>query len=192
MKVRESGMPAEDCWRTFFHPSEVLRQLGLLESDRVVVDLGCGYGTFTIPAARIVSGVVHAYDLEREMIAETKRKAETAGLANIQYHLRDFVSKGTGLPDASADYVMLFNILHAERPLDLLREAHRILVPAGTLGIMHWNWDPQTPRGPPMEIRPKPEQCRAWAEEAGFIVAKPRIDLPPYHYGIVAVKGEHE
>lgn len=86
------------------------------------------------------------------------------------------------------DYAMLFNILHAEQPEKLLSEAHRILRPGGILGIMHWNYDPRTPRGPAMDIRPKPEECRAWAKAAGFVIGKRFVDLPPYHYGIVTRK----
>jgi hypothetical protein len=80
---------------------------------------------------------------------------------------------------------MLFNILHAEEPQMLLREAWRILRVGGLLGIMHWNFDPATPRGPNMAIRPTPEQCAAWASEAGFQQVAEQIDLPPYHYGFV-------
>jgi hypothetical protein len=54
----------------------------------------------------------------------------------------------------------------------------------GTLGIMHWNYDPSTPRGPSMDIRPRPEQCRKWAEQIGFQAAR-LVDLPPHHYGWV-------
>jgi ubiquinone/menaquinone biosynthesis C-methylase UbiE len=103
--------------------------------------------------------------------------------------LRDFISDGTGLPDASVDYVMLFNLLHAERPEPLLCEAYRILAPGGMLGIMHWNADPQTPRGPPMGIRPKPEDCYSWAVAAGYSIIEEHVDIPPYHYGIIAQKG---
>jgi predicted methyltransferase len=123
------------------------------------------------------------------MIAATRRKAEAAGLANIRLYLRDVIADGTGLPDSSMDYVLLFNILHAAQPGTLLTEAFRILRPGGLAGIMHWNYDPTTPRGPSMDIRPRPEQCRAWAEQAGFRLGRPeRIDLPPYHYGIVMVR----
>jgi ubiquinone/menaquinone biosynthesis C-methylase UbiE len=142
------------------------------------VDFGCGYGTFTIPAARVVRGVVYALDIEPEMIAATAAKSKAAGLTNAQVRQRDFVAEGTGLPDASVDYAMLFNILHAEDPLALLREAVRVLSKDGQLGIMHWNYDLTTPRGPSMAIRPRPEQCRAWAEKAGFRLAGPEwIDL---------------
>jgi len=70
----------------------------------------------------------------------------------------DFIADGSGCADASVDYVMLFNILHDERPKRILREAYRILTPGGRVGIIHWKYDSSTPRGPPMEIRPKPEK----------------------------------
>ena len=71
----------------------------------------------------------------------------------------------------------------------LLHEAWRVLANGGLLGIMHWNHDPATPRGPSMAVRPRPEQCLAWAEEAGFRPhGTARIDLPPYHYGLALAK----
>jgi ubiquinone/menaquinone biosynthesis C-methylase UbiE len=190
MKTRESGMPPEEMWQDFFSPAETLLALGLRSDMADVVDFGCGYGTFTIPAAQITGGTIHAFDIETDMIAETRRKAEQYNLRNVRLYLRDFITDGTGLPAASVDYVMLYNILHAENPEQLLSEAFRILREGGTLGIMHWNYDPKTPRGPPMAIRPKPEQCGNWAEAAGFVIEPRRIELPPYHYGIIAKKGK--
>ena len=185
MKTRESGMPEEEMWREFFDPEATLRSLKLTPSCRDVVEFGCGYGTFTIPAARIVRGVVHSLDVEPDMVSVTQAKADVEGLRNVRTYLRDFVSEGTGLPSASMDYVMLFNILHAERPDVLLAEAFRILSQGGLLGIIHWNYDPTTPRGPSMDIRPRPEQCRDWAIKEGFrLLAKGIVSLPPYHYGM--------
>jgi SAM-dependent methyltransferase len=83
---------------------------------------------------------------------------------------------------------MLFNILHTENPLGLLREARRILRPGGKAAIIHWNPDQATPRGPDMRIRPRPEQCQAWALEAGFDLALPCVSLPPYHFGLAGRK----
>ncbi len=80
---------------------------------------------------------------------------------------------------------MLFNILHGEDPVGLLAEAKRNLCPSGLLGVIHWNYDETTPRGPPLDIRPRPEQCLGWAKEAGFTADSDIIDLPPYHYGMV-------
>ena len=83
---------------------------------------------------------------------------------------------------------MLFNILHAEDPVGLLRETWRILQSGGKVGVIHWNYDPTTPRGPSMEIRPRPEQTQKWLEQAGFSLVEHQIDLPPYHYGVVGLK----
>lgn len=189
MKTRESGMPDESMWSGFFSPAQTLTKLGLTGSCGDVVDFGCGYGTFTIPAAHLVRGTVHALDIEADMVEATRRKAEEAGLRNVRVLRRDFAAAGTGLPDASVDYAMLFNILHCEQPEVFLREAWRILLPGGRLGIMHWNYDPNTPRGPSMEIRPRPEQCRDWAIAVGFVLAAAdKIDMPPYHFGWVMSK----
>jgi SAM-dependent methyltransferase len=148
-------------WEGFFDPAEVLSRLGLTADSSSVVDLGCGYGTFTIPATRITAGIVHGFDIEPEMIAATSAKAASAGFTNVRLQLRDFVANGTGLPDDSIGYVMLFNILHAEEPVRLLREAHRILAPGGTAAVVHWVGDRPTPRGPALDIGPSPEDCRA-------------------------------
>lgn len=191
MKTRESEMPKDSVWSGFFRPEEVLQKLGLQPDSGDVVDFGGGYGTFSIPAAKIIQGTVHALDIEPEMVAATKAKA--GHLRNVRVYHRDFVVAGSGLPDSSVGYAMLFNILHCEQPLVLLKEAWRVLVPGGTLAVMHWNHDPATPRGPSMGIRPRPEQCRAWAIEAGFMPSGAQwVELPPYHYGMTFTKATHD
>lgn len=187
MKIRDSGMPEQDMWEGFFSPTKVLETLGFNQGVQDAVEFGCGYGTFTIPAARMINGIIYALDIEPDMISVTENEAKKYGLSNVRAILRDFIADGTGLPDESVDYVMLFNILHLEEPVVLLKESYRILRADGKLGIIHWNHDPSTPRGPSMDIRPKPEDCIKWAEEADLRLAK-RYDLKPYHYGIVARK----
>jgi len=187
MKIRQSGMPERQMWDSFFDPEKILSILGLNNQTDNVAEFGCGYGTFTIPAARIIRGKVYAFDIEPEMISATNNEAVKHGLKNIVITLRDFMTEGTGLKNVSVDYAMLFNILHLENPVGLLREANRILVKGGKVGIIHWNYDPSTPRGPSMDIRPKPENCNEWAKKAGFSDPK-QFDLKPYHYGIVMSK----
>ena len=185
MKVRDSDMPDEATWAGFFNPDTILRRLGLGPGVSDVVEFGCGYGTFTIPAARIVDATVYALDIEPAMIAHTRRRAADAGVGNIELRLRDFLVTGSGLDDESIGYAMVFNILHVQRPADLLNEAYRVLCPGGLLGLVHWNYDPGTPRGPDMSFRPRAEECLAAAEQSGFTKVGGLVDLPPYHWGAV-------
>lgn len=186
MKGRESGMPAEESWDTFFDASCIVRKLGCAESRLGLVEFGCGYGQFTLPAARITQGRVFALDIDPKMVARTERKVRDAGLANVSVELRDFIEDGSGRPDSSADYAMLFNILHIEDPVGLLAEARRILAPGGKVGIIHWRTDIATPRGPSLAIRPGPEQCRGWGEAAGLAFVRCEgLSCCSYHYGMV-------
>lgn len=188
MKVRDSGMPEEPVWEEFFEPEEILRKLGLGRETKCAVEFGCGYGTFTVAAARIISGTVHGFDIDPTMIESTRQKAEQQGLTNISLYLRDFIAEGTGLEDNDTEYVMMFNILHGENPRLLLDEAFRVLCPDGTLAVIHWNYDPQTPRGPAIEIRPKPDQLRTQMIDSGFRQVSSILPLPPHHYGIIGKK----
>jgi hypothetical protein len=80
---------------------------------------------------------------------------------------------------------MVYNLLHINEPVALLREASRVLQSGGKLGIIHWNVDPATPRGPSMDIRPTPEQCRRWAEEAGFRFVREEPGIARWHWGLL-------
>ena len=188
MKVRDSGMPEESYWESFFDTQFILSQLQFDDTINDAVEFGSGYGTFTIPAAKIIKGKIHAFDIDEEMIARLSQRVNEEKLSNIIIHQNDFVKEGTKLKDESVDYSMLFNILHAEDPVSLLKEAYRILKHNGKVGVIHWIHSSSTPRGPSLDIRPKPEQCISWLNEAGFALGSGVISLPPYHYGIIGIK----
>ena len=189
MKGRESGMPDEVYWASFFDPELILaRILGPRVGTYNLLEFGCGYGTFTLPAARYTRGRVTALDIEPSMISLVEQRAKDAGLANVPAEVRDFVAHGTGVADSSQGHAMVFNLLHIEDPLALLREAHRTLQPGGILSVIHWRSDIETPRGPPLAIRPNPAQCALWLAETGFDSVL-QVDLTPaapYHFGILA------
>lgn len=192
VKGRESGMPDDSYWETFFNPRCILERLDCVGPCGDVVEFGCGYGTFTIPAARLVAGRVVALDIEADMVAGTLRRATEGGLQNVAAEVRDFVASGCGMAEASVGYAMLFNILHIEEPVGLLREAHRVLVPGGLAGVIHWRTDRPTPRGPSMPIRPSLEQCRSWGEEAGLeFVRSESLCCCSWHWGMVMRKPVH-
>ena len=189
MQGRESAMPPAELWDSFFDAAAIVDTLSGGRVDGDAVEFGCGYGTFTLPAARRTTGTVYALDIDRLMVEATATRLKRAGVTNVIVEERDFVENGSGRDEASAGFAMLFNILHIEDPIGLLKEAHRVLRPAGQLGITHWNHDAGTPRGPSLEIRPRPEQCRAWAEAAGLRwVWQGNLPGSLWHWGMVLEK----
>jgi SAM-dependent methyltransferase len=185
MKVRESGMPEEAYWETLFDAGLILERMGIDARLRDVVELGCGYGTFTVPVAGRISGLLTTCDVEEAMLERSKERATEAGVSNVVYTLRDVFTTGFGVERGSQDAVLLFNILHTEEPARLLSEAARAVRPGGTVLVIHWRYDSATPRGPSMEIRPRPEQIVAWAEQTNQLRAENGVvALPPWHYGL--------
>jgi SAM-dependent methyltransferase len=191
MKGRDSGMPAEDYWNSFFNADCVIEKLfGPNGCQGNVVEFGSGYGTFTLPAAKRATGVVSAFDIEPDLVAALRQKAHVLAQSNIDVIVRDFVADGTGLAPASQAHAMIYNLLHLETPLALLAEAHRVLTRGGTLSIIHWRRDIPTPRGPSLDIRPSPQECKTWITAAGFDFVED-VDLSrccPYHFGMTATR----
>jgi SAM-dependent methyltransferase len=189
MKARESGMPEEAYWESFFDADATLDILfktsGLAGN---LVEFGCGYGTFTLAATRRTHGVVTALDIEPLMVDRVRQKAEALALSNVKVEMRDFVAHGSGLDSGTQDHALIFNLLHLEQPVMLLQEAHRVLRNERMLFVIHWRSDIPTPRGPSLAIRPRPEQCQAWLEEAGFrnIESVNLQPCCPYHFGLIA------
>jgi SAM-dependent methyltransferase len=177
MRIRDSGMPAESFWESLFDVPLVMSRLGI---DRFhdVAELGCGYGTFSIPVARAIRGTLSTFDIEPAMVARTIERG--AGL-RIVAKVRDVMHEGFGV---KADAVLLFNILHCEEPVRLLEHARAALNAGGEVLVIHWRHDLATPRGPSLDIRPRPEQIVAWASAAGLTTMGATIDLPPWHFGL--------
>ena len=188
-KIRESGMPPEEDWSSFFNVEEILTRMQIDSRLVDAADFGCGYGTFTIPAAQRIAGTMHAVDIDPKMTQTVDGRARRLRLSNVRPIVRDLLREGSGLEGESVDYVMLFNILHSEQPLILLREAFRVLRHEGLIGIIHWIRDTRTPRGPPLYMRPTIEQCTKWCLEVGFDRGSEKsMELKPYHIGLIMTK----
>jgi len=188
MRIRESGMPDKEIWENFFDIQLIFSKLEFNGSINDAAEIGAGYGTFSIPASKIVKGTLYAFDIDESLIEIQNRKIKESNIKNIEVIRRDIINDGTGLKNMSLDYVMLFNILHAENPLLLLNESYRILKKNGKAGVIHWIYSKDTPRGPSLEIRPTEEQSIKWLKEAGFELKNNPVSLPPYHYGLVGIK----
>ncbi len=187
-KIRESGMPSEKIWGAFFDVEEILNQMQMNSQVVDAADFACGYGTFSIPTAQRIAGILYAVDIDPAETHAVEDKSRSLKLSNVRTIVRDLLRDGSGLEDVSVDYVMLFNILHFEEPLVLLREAFRVLRQNGRVGIIHWIRNANTPRGPPLEMRPTAKQCKDWCRQVGFVGSAVSIELPPYHFGFIMSK----
>ena len=111
---------------------KVVEEIGI-QPGNVVLDYGCGLGSFSIPAAKIVGekGKVYALDIHPLAIKRTKKKAQKKGLTNIKFIHSDF---DTGLNDESVDVVLFYDMLESLlTPQKQLKELYRILKPEGIL-----------------------------------------------------------
>jgi SAM-dependent methyltransferase len=182
-------MPEEAYWRSLFDLPAILAWLDTAAGIDPIVEIGCGYGTFTVPIAQTVAGEVHAFDIEPAMIARARENARASGLANVHFHRRDVLESGTGLADGSVQTVLLFNILHSNLNRTFLAEAARVLQASGSVFLIHWRKDIETPRGPRQDDRPDPASILEDASGLGLRQdGAPRI-LEPYHWGMRLKRG---
>jgi ubiquinone/menaquinone biosynthesis C-methylase UbiE len=112
------------------NPERILQDI--VRSGDACLDLGCGIGYFTIPMAGIVgpSGCVTAADLQPEMLAGVRRRAEKSGLlSRVRLHRVD----ASGLPfEAAFDFALAFWMAH-EVPdqRSLIQQIRSALKPGG-------------------------------------------------------------
>lgn len=123
----------ETLYGLFRDPKKALHAAGL-QSGQQVLEVGCGPGFFTIPAAEIVGeqGLVYALDVNPLAIARVREKVRQANVNNVKTVLADAAQ--TKLPDASFDLIFLFGLEHYRGDMKrILAEADRLLKPAGIL-----------------------------------------------------------
>ena len=120
-------------------PQELLVEAGI-RSAHTVVDIGCGPGFLTFPAAQIVgaTGHVYAVDIEQKMIDLVSNEAAARGVI----HISALIGSGTEvpLPDGSADFGICALVLHYSPDRDsrvkLLADARRVLRPVGRMLVI--------------------------------------------------------
>jgi len=133
-------------WRyRLSHPVGILQGAGIRPGQEVL-EIGCGTGFFTIPAAELVGDKGHLYAMDPHPLAieEVTRKVQDAGLANVRLIRADATE--AGLASGCVDLILLFGVIPAPIiPLDrLLDEMHRLLRSEGALAVwtaVPW-WSP--------------------------------------------------
>jgi len=116
-------------------PIKTLKTVGLKPGLKVV-EVGCGPGFFTIPAAEIVGnkGFVYAVDVHPRAIERVKKKIERKGIKNVRPMLTN--ASNTGLSAESIDLVFMFGLPYIVGGQgNVISEMCRILKPGGILSF---------------------------------------------------------
>jgi len=125
----------------FKKPERILREMGI-QKGQTVLDYGCGIGSFSIPAAKMVGndGIVYALDIHPLAIKAVEKKIKKKRITNVKTILS---ARETGLPDESVDVVLLYDVLQMISDKEkLLEELHRVLKPDGILFATAEHLDP--------------------------------------------------
>ncbi|HEX7061517.1 MAG TPA: methyltransferase domain-containing protein [Woeseiaceae bacterium] len=108
-----------------------------IEPGSRVADVGAGDGTYAVALARLVgpSGHVYATEIDNDSLAEIRRAATEAGLANVTV-IEGAVSR-TNLPDACCDAIYSRLVYHHLTDPDAINaDILRALRPGGRLMII--------------------------------------------------------
>jgi len=122
-KFMSFGFKFRDLFRP---PKNKLSEVGI-KTGFHILDYGCGPGSHSIAAARLVgkSGKVYALDIHPLSIERVQDIALKKGIKNIKTICSDCA---TGLEDGSIDVVLLYDTFHnVTDPDGVLKELHRIL-----------------------------------------------------------------
>jgi ubiquinone/menaquinone biosynthesis C-methylase UbiE len=116
-----------------------LVQAAQVPAEAWVLDVGCGKGAVSIPAAQAVGprGHVTGIDLAAPMLAQARERARAAGLSNVTFEEGDAEDPGTcpGWPAESFDVVLAGNVLQfLPRPVLAVLHWYALLTPGGTMG----------------------------------------------------------
>jgi ubiquinone/menaquinone biosynthesis C-methylase UbiE len=138
IKALAAGMESRFRYR-FFAPMNILSGADILPGQ-IVLEVGCGTGYFTLPAARLIGGqgCLVAIDVMSESVEMVSQKVQIANLSNVRVVKGDALD--TGLDTESFHTVLLFGVIPAPMlPLtQLLPEMHRVLKAEGSLAV----WPP--------------------------------------------------
>ena len=130
-KFMSFGFKFRDLFRP---PKNKLIEVGIKPGFHIL-DYGCGPGSHSIAAARLVgnSGKVYALDIHPLSIERIQYIASNKGIINIETICSDCA---TGLEDGSIDVVLLYDTFHnVTDPDGVLKELHRILKPNSILSF---------------------------------------------------------
>lgn len=114
-----------------------LKEIGIKEGWKIL-DFGCGDGTYSIPAAKLVGkkGRVYVADKDKKAVNSLLDAAKSKGIENIE---GIEITKGPKIDiEDSIDASLLYDVLHymdEKERKNLYSEIYRILKPGGILSV---------------------------------------------------------
>lgn len=171
--------------RKWQNPEIILKGIGL-KTGSTFVDVGCGDGFFSIPAARLVGqeGRVYCVDMNGDAIDVLKKNATKAGLENLTVKVGR--AEETIFCDSCADFVFFGIVLHDFYDIGkVLTNARTMLKSSGRLVDLDWKKEPM-PFGPPLQIRFSEKEAAGTIEKAGFHIESTGT-IGHYNYLVVAL-----
>jgi ubiquinone/menaquinone biosynthesis C-methylase UbiE len=117
------------------NPNKLLHGAGLKKGQKVI-EVGCGPGFFTIPAARIVGneGHIYAVDIHPRAVDRVKKKIKKAALTNVTPLCVN--ASNTKLPGGSIDLAFIFGLRSIAGGFErMIFELHRVLKLEGILSF---------------------------------------------------------
>ncbi|MCF7921834.1 MAG: methyltransferase domain-containing protein [Candidatus Marinimicrobia bacterium] len=147
-------------------PDILLQRLGVRPGS-TILDLGCGNGFFTLPAAAAMGdGMVIAADMSDDMLSLLKQRLTPD---NIQILKVEEVKMD--IDAGSVDAAVLIALYHEfKSPLDNLAEIKRVLKAHGKLLILDWDPQSEKERGPAKVHRVRKEKALDDLKASGFKV----------------------
>ena len=122
---------------TLAQVSEALLALAAPRSGERVLDVGCGCGASTLQFARAVgtTGRVLALDISAPMLAEARARAETAGIANVDWREADAATAELDEFDLLASN---FGLMFFGEPVPAFAHMHRAAGPGARMAFVSW------------------------------------------------------
>jgi len=119
----------------FRNPYKLLEAAGLRPGQKVL-EVGCGPGFFTIPAAKIVGkeGLIYTVDIHPLAIERVRKKIKRGGIKNVKTIVAN--ASDTGLADTSIGLAFIFGLRYVAGGLEsVISEMQRILKSGAILSL---------------------------------------------------------
>ncbi|WP_411679991.1 class I SAM-dependent methyltransferase [Clostridium thailandense] len=161
-------------------PEETLKKFNLGDSG-TLLDIGCGIGYFTIPAASIINnGNAIGIDIMNEILDVAREKS--VDISNIEF--RKSEEYAFPVEDTSVDYVLGCNIVHEiEDRVRFFNEIKRVLRKEGHIYIIDWKKE-EMEDGPPIKERVSKEEVKNLAESLDFTFLE-EVNINDENYGLI-------